>query len=433
MNKNENQSPRILVITVNAWNSRVGSNTWSTLVSQYGSENVANICIRDDNPDSHDCSRYFAISENRILKSIFKRNIKTGREVAASLGNNESERDLVAHNKRYKKMKKHRRYSMLLAREIVWWLGKWRTAELDEFLDSFKPDVILHSMEGYIHLNRIIEYSIKRTSATAVGYIWDDNFTYKQSSKLGYKIYRFFQRKSLKKLASVTDRFFAISEMTKREADAFFGVDCKVLTKPLNSVAEVDYTKTKKPIKILYTGNLLIGRDRSLLRFAKVIKDGYSDDFVIDVYTQTELSDDKRREIETGGICRIHASIPQSEVLEKQKEADLLLFLEDIDGPDAHTARLSFSTKITDYLSSGKAIFALGCKETAPMQYFIDNNAAFVASSDEEIKQSLSKISDSPDLLIEYATRARDTGIKNHRKEKVLAVFNDTISEVLKK
>ena len=34
---------KILVFTVTAWNSKVGANTWETLLEQYGSENVANV------------------------------------------------------------------------------------------------------------------------------------------------------------------------------------------------------------------------------------------------------------------------------------------------------------------------------------------------------------------------------------------------------
>lgn len=425
------KNTKILVITVSAWNSRVGSNTWSTLVEQYGRENVANICIREETPDSPVCSRYFVISENRVLKSILKRGIKTGGEVQPSLDKSEDNHDLKAHNERYRKMKKRRSYTMLMAREIVWWLGKWHTNELDEFLDSFKPDIILHSMEGYIHLNRIINYCIKRTGAAAVGYIWDDNFTYKQSKNLGYKIYRFFQRRSLKKLARVTKDFFAISNMTKREADAFFGIDCKILTKPLNGIPAVEFGEIRKPIKILYTGNLGIGRDRSLLRVVNAIRERFAEDFSIDVYTQTHLDDESKKELEQGGVCKIHAPIPQSEVLEKQKEADILLFLEDIDGKNAHTARLSFSTKITDYLSSGRCILAVGCADTAPMQYFLEAGAAAVATSDREISERLAEISDDPKALKAYAEKARETGIKNHSKEKVLGTFSDTINSLV--
>ena len=431
--KNTNEkTPKILVITVSSWNSKVGSNTWCTLLEQYGSENIANICIREEQPNSDVCSRYFVISENKVIKSVYKRSIKTGKEIHPFTELSRENQDLSEHNERYRRMSKKRRYSMLLAREIVWWLGKWKTSELDEFLDSFKPDVILHSMEGYIHLNRIIEYAIKRTGAKAVGYVWDDNFTYKQSSKIGYKIYRYFQRRSLKRLAKLTDAFFAISDMTKKEANDFFKIDCKILTKPFNGVGDIVYGKLEKPIKILYTGNLLIGRDRSLIRVANAIKEKFEGQFVIDVYTKTEFSEDKLSEIQADGTCRMHAPIPQSEVLKKQKEADILLFLEDIDGENAHTARLSFSTKITDYLSSGKCIFAVGCADTAPMHYFIENRAAIVASSDEEIVEKLQEIASDTSVLCDYAERAREVGVRNHSKEKVLNTFNETIISVLK-
>ena len=430
--ENQNyKSPKILVITVSSWNSRMGSNTWSTLLEQYGSENVANICIREETPDNPVCSRYFVISENRIIKSILKRKLKTGREVEPTVAPSEENNDLSEHNERYKKMRKKRRYSMLMARELIWWLGKWKTPELNEFLDSFKPDIILHSMEGYIHLNRIIKYSIKRTGASALGYVWDDNFTYKQSKSLGYKIYRFFQRGSLKKLAKKTSAFFAISDMTKREADRFFGIDCKILTKPLNKTPSVDYGEISKPIHMLYTGNLFIGRDKTLQKIVNAAKKLPENSLVIDVYTQTALSDEKKQALEDGGFCYIHAPIPQKEVLEKQKAADVLIFLEDIDGPDAHVARLSFSTKITDYLSSGKCILAVGCEDTAPMQYFINNRAALVATSERSIEEKLVELINDPKVLIEYATNSCKVATEKHSKELVLKTFNDALKQTL--
>ena len=424
----ENQ-PKILVFTVSAWNSKIGANTWASLLQGYDSTKLANICIRDEVPDSLICSRYFTISENKVLKSIFKPGIKTGREIMAGSTSQEVTNDLEEHNRRYFAMKKKRRYSMLMAREFVWKLGKWRTQELDDFLEEFKPDIILHSMEGYIHLNRIINYAIRYTGAKAVGYIWDDNFSYKQSSKWGFKIYRFFQRKSLRKLAQNTIAFFAISEMTKREADAFFGIQSQVLTKPLNSEPVVKYGNLTKPYHLLYTGNLFIGRDCSLIKVVKAIETLPPNSFEIDVYTKTEISPKVRQKLNEK-ICRIHAPIPQKEVLAKQQEADILLFLEDIDGADAHMARLSFSTKITDYLSSGRCILAVGCADTAPMQYFISNHAAITACSDKEIVSGLKRILNDPQLLAQYARRAGETGLKNHDKKKVMNEFYRLIMDV---
>jgi len=338
----------------------------------------------------------------------------------------ESTRDLMEHNARYNQMRKKRRYSMLLAREFIWKVGKWHTKELDDFLDDFKPDIILHSMEGYIHLNRITMYAIRRTGAKVIGYIWDDNFTYKQSKKIGYKFYRFFQRRSLKKLAKNTSDFFAISPYTKKEADAFFGIDCKILTKPLSRIPREYEFRVRNPLRILYTGNLLIGRDRSLVRFVNALKKMPADFAVVDVYTQTNLSDEIMCALDPA-LCTVHEPIPQSEVLKKQEEADILLFLEDIDGPDALVARLSFSTKITDYLSAGKPIFAIGNQDTSPMHYLATNHAAVIACSDEEILQRLKEIHGRPSLLRDIVSCANNAAVMNHDPALIKKVFETVV------
>ena len=429
-----NDAVKILVITVPSWNSKVGANSWATLLDGYLPENLASIYIRDERPDSTVCSRYFNISENKIIKSILRRGTKTGTEVSAAPLSDYVDEDLQAHNARYFQMKKKRRYSMLLAREILWKLGKWRTPELDEFLDGFQPDIILHSMDGYIHLNRIIEYAVKRTGAKAIGYIWDDNFTYKQSSALGYKIYRFFQRRSLKKLAKLTSEFFAISPFTKKEADAFFGINCHLLTKPLLQEPVAQKYSGNHPIRMVYTGSLIIGRDRSLLRISEALKEVNRGQIriTLDVYTQTLLPDETLAQIQSES-CRVHKPIPQAEALQKQNEADVLLFLEDIDGKDAKAARLSFSTKITDYLSTGKCIFAVGNRDTAPMQYFIENKAAIVCCLVDEIANNLKLLCGDTRLLDAFAENACISAKKNHDPTCIRKAFDNVIASAAPK
>ena len=427
------QNLRILVFTVNAWNSMIGDNTWSTLLSHYASESIANVYIREEIPDSEICSKYFCISENRVIKSILKRKIKTGRVVEAQpLSKAEPTEDLQEHNKRYAKMKKKRKYSMLLIRELLWKFGKWKTKELDAFLDDFKPDIILHCMDGYIHLNRIVRYAINRTKAKGIGYIWDDNFTYKQSQKIGYKIYRYFQRKSLKNLAKKTDAFFAITPKTKQEADNFFHIDCTLLSKPLNSVpVAYNYETLRKPLKMLYTGNLLIGRDKTLVKISSALKEINKDtnNIVLDVYTQTRLTEEYLQETQHE-FCQIYPPISQTEVLQLQKEADVLLFLEDLSDENL-MARLSFSTKITDYFSAGKCIFAVGNPDLAPMQYFKDTDSAVIVDDVQNIESSLRKLLSRGNLAA-YAKNATECGLKNHSAEYIRQTFDDVLNRVYK-
>ncbi len=428
----EKQPFKILVFTVSSWNSRVGANSWATLLGQYDKSNIANIYIRDEIPDSEVCSRYFNISENKIIKSVFNKKIKTGKEIQDNDRQNFDDFDLQEHNKRYGKMTKKRRYSMLLARELLWKIGKWKTPELDVFLDSFKPDIILHSMEGYIHLNRIIEYSIKRTGAKAIGFIWDDNFTYKQSRELGYKFYRFFQRKSLKKLTKQTQEFFAITPKTKQEADSFFGINCTLLSKPLNAKPKAEtYMNVQKPLRMLYTGNLLIGREQSLRKLSQSLKELNKEkvEILLDVYTQTELSNEYLQLVQHDS-CKIHSAVLQDEVLKKQKETDILLFLEDLSDENL-MARLSFSTKITDYFSTGKCIFAIGNADLAPIQYFKDTEAAIVVDKEEDVLSGLSILL-SIEVLANYAKNAVECGNMNHGAEYINKTFREVINRVLK-
>ena len=286
-------------------------------------------------------------------------------------------------------------------------------------------------MEGYIHFNRICRYAKKITGAKSIGYFWDDNFTFKQSNKLGLKLFRVFQRSSLKKLAKNTDAFWAITDMTKKEADAFFNVDCTVVTKPLKKQATYTDWELSEPIKILYTGNLQIGRDRSLVKVVNALKEINKDGvlFSIDAYTKTQLSDEIKAQLDCE-FCKVHEPIPQSEVLKLQEQADILLFLEDVDGADAKTARLSFSTKITDYLSSGRCIFAIGCMDTAPMQYFLENQSAIIATTHQEMLDAFNNIIKDKQIVKEYAKNAYDCGLKYHNKEKILQIVHKSIEQL---
>ena len=420
---------KILVLSVSSWNSKVGADTWPMLLSHYDPNAVASLSLRDDYPDSDVAKHYFVISENRVMKSIFNRKLVTGHVVGEKQTNQEQE-NLASQNKRYG-TKKHALVFRIL-REFVWKLGKWESKELRDFIDSFQPDVILYSMDGYIHFNRICRYVKKYSHAKSIGFFVDDNFTYKQSNEVLHRIFRFFQRKSLKKLAANTDAFWAITNMTKREADAFFNIDCTVLTKPIRTAPVYGETTPHKPLQILYTGNLQIGRDISLVKVVNALRkvNEKQIEFEIDVYTKTVL-DPQILEQLSCDFCHIHEAIPQSKVLELQKKADILLFLEDVDGKYAHKARLSFSTKITDYLCASKCILAVGCLDTAPMQYFQEYQAAVIATSEKEIADQLTVFASAPEKLNAYAERACLCAIKNHDKEKIHRIVDETIDKVM--
>jgi len=427
--------PRVLVCTVSSWNDRVGGDTYTALFSGYDRNKLANLFIREETPNSSVCTRYFRISESRVIRSVLKRRIATGKElrgadIVPEREDLEAQRDTAA---RYEKHRRKRSWILLYAREILWRLGRWKTPELDAFLDDFKPDVVLFGMEGYIHFNRINRYIVRRTGARAIGYFYDDNFTYKQRPwNLGYRVYRFFQRRDLKKTARCCSAFFAISPKTKREADEFFGIDSILLTKPVsdNGFGWTPYIP-RKPLKMLYTGNLLIGRLATLKLVGDALHavNGDESRIALHVYTTTDVSTKEAADLDSS--IHLHGAVPQGEVVARQKEADVLLFIEDLLGPYRKTARLSFSTKITDYLGSGRCILAIGDRSLASMEYLRDEEAALCACSESEVLEVLQQLTSDPSLVSEYGRRAFECGHRNHDERLVRARLHSVICGVV--
>ena len=429
-------SPKILVCTVESWNSKVGANTFSSLLANYPAENLANIYIREELPDSHVCSRYFQISESKVIKSIFKPATKTGREVVACQQMTEDDEATLANSQKlYNKNRKKRSVAKLFIREILWKIGKWKTPELNAVLDSFQPDIVVFGMEGYIHFNRICRYVIKRTGAKAVGYFLDDTFTYKQifSSKAGV-FYRYLMRKSLKKLAADCSAFWAITSKTKQEADAFFGVNCQVITKPIDYDPGEEWRPytPKDPIQMLYTGNLLIGRFQAIRAISKAMEKINADEVKIemDIYSASYIPPEEvdllSKQVHIKGV------IPQDQVLKLQNEADILVFAEAIEGKHSQDARLSFSTKLTDYFRCGKCILAVGHKNTAPMEYLVAERAALCASNEEEIYEQLKVITETPERICRIAENAYQCGRENHSRKSIQTRIDITFEKILR-
>lgn len=421
---------RILVCTVDAWSENVGSNTMSALLEGYDKEKIACLHIRAGRSDSHVCDKYFRIIEGRVLKSIFNRKIKTGESYILSINKEVNTEESKKEKELYRKYSGHCRGLLVLLREIVWKIGKWHTPELDNFLDDFMPEVVFFPIESYIHFNRINEYIINRCKPKNVlGYMWDDNFTYKQNSNdFLLKIHRFWLRKGVKQLVRQCNTVFAISPKMKRECDIEFGIESVILTKPVVYSSEPKVKQFTKPIKMLYTGKLIIGRAETLAQLVSIINElAVSDNEIkIQLYTNTELNEKMRAKLTKSGVCELKTFVPQSQVFEIQQNADVLLFVESLSG-DNLLARLSFSTKLTDYFSAGKCILAIGNNELAPIEYLKEENAGIVCTNKEEIIKAINMLVNSPNIINDYALKAYECGHRNHDMRHISEIFNTAL------
>ena len=125
--------------------------------------------------------------------------------------------------------------------------------------------------------------------------------------------------------------------------------------------------------------------------------------------------------------CTKHAPVTKDKVAQIQREADIVVFVESLEKEHRYDARLSFSTKLTDYFASGKCIFAIGDKAIAPIQYLEEYDCAITCSDYNDVEGQLRKLIDNPDKITEYGRKAFETGRLNHEESKVKETFVSTL------
>ena len=405
--------PKILVIAINAWREDATSHTLMNIFSCWQPENLAMIYTRSDLPNTKVCSHFFQISENDVLRSILKPWLKTGREVFNSSDNNSEA--IQAEHERYAKSRKKHSWVLTICREIVWWLGHWKTKELEQFINEINPDVLFIPIYPTIYMGWIQRYIQKLTNKPFACYLADDNYSYKTCSGICSYIHRFFLRKQVRYLATHCNEMFVIVDKEKEETDRLFNTNSIILTKGLD-FSHINYQEhiLNKPLQFVYTGNLIIGRDKTLALLADIINEINKNGCLItlDIYSPDIVSNEIMKRL-NNGYSKHRGFTCRDKVLEIQQKADVVVFAEALNGKERYAARLSFSTKITDYLSNGKCILAIGAKDIAPIDYFRKNDSAIIATSRDEIYKAVTNIISNPQMVLEYSKKSYECARRN--------------------
>lgn len=425
--------PKVLVIGINAWREDGTAHTLMDIFRCWDPKKLALIYTRADLPDTSVCNRYFQISESQIIRSVFKPWMRVGRKVINTPDTSKLA-EIQTEHERYTKA--HRKSSDLLPvlREIVWKLGRWKTPELKQFITEFNPDIIFVPIYPTAYMARIQRYVAKLTGKPTVGYLADDNYSYDSCKNIWNYIHRFWLRRHVGPLARGTKEMFVIVEKEKEDTDQRFGTDSKILTKSVDfSIRSYEHKRPNNPLKFIYTGSLIIGRDKTIALLAdainKINDNGVKAELFI--YSQTEPNASIKHKL-NNGASHFCGKISREQVLEEQRNADVVVFAEALDGKEANVAKLSFSTKITDYLSNGKCVLAIGKDCIAPIDYFKRNDAAIIANDAAGIESSLRIIVNHPELIDEYGEKAFNTAIRNHEKGMINKRFIEAMLNVVK-
>jgi hypothetical protein len=411
---------KILILSDPEWDdSNCFGSSFSNILGNIEEIEIANIYCRSGIPKTDSCNQIFQITEKLLLKNLLDFRKPAGQVVSKSSSNGNTPDIFGKKQQRWIDFVKKNRWGALFwLRDIVWLIGRWKSKELKQFVDDFKPDLIFLPIFYSVYLSKIGIFLKCYTHKPLVGYISDDNYTLRQFSiSPFFWIDRLIKRRWVKKAVGECKILYVISEVQKRDYDPCFRKDCKILYKGgvFTGSAPIK-NKINNPVQLVYTGNVGTGRYKSLSGIGKALDNINRKGMkaVLHIYSQTPLSNLMKSSLLTKKSIKFYGGVPQSQMKEIQTNADILVHAESFQLKERLLVRQSFSTKIVDYFLAARCIFAVGWDKAASIDYLIKNNAAMVACHKNEIEKKLRTLIEHPELIIEYGEKGWDCGKRNH-------------------
>ena len=392
---------------------------------------IANIYLDSKMPDKTDyVTDFFQISEKKVIKSIIKRKTKTWNRFTNQDIQEETENGDEQSNVLMPFAKRSRWTIFFVIRKMFWGLGKWRSDELFKFVEDFKPDIIFQPIYHRSTANKIALMIQKKYNIPMVGFIGDDVYTLKQLSFSPlFWIDRLINRRGVRKLVRRCKTLYVASDLQKREYEKIFKLPIKTLMK-FGDFTDQQYSEIiiHNPVRFVYTGNIDEGRYKALELLAKALEKAGGG--ILDIYSKTELSEKQIKKLNIEGVSQFLGGISYQRVCEVQKEADVLVFAESMKLKGKLLVRQSFSTKLVDYFSVPRCIFAIGPKDIAPIEYLEENNVAVVCSDYSCIEGQIKKLLTNKEMIQCYARNAWQLGMRRHQKQLMQALLRDDLEQI---
>lgn len=425
----------ILVVTYLPWrdDNSIG-NSYSNIFK--GTEEryeLAHVYVRDGMPQNTLVKDYYHISEKKLMKSFFHRNVTVGKALHME---NTAETPKDKFSKAYNIMRILRWDVFFVGRKIIQMNNRWKAEEFDKFLDNFKPDLVFGTLPTEPILSNIMIYVKNHCHIPLVTYPWDDWYSFKSGDWKPFTfINRLMSRHYLRKTASESKFLYVITRLMKTEYEKIFHKTCRLMYKGYDFPQEAPISKAiGKPIHLVYMGNIGSGRWKTLADIATAIKQVNHDGqkFFMDVYTLSPTNTAIKNGLNIDGASKINPPVPNDEKEQVMDNADILIHAEPFKKTDYEMYRASFSTKLGDYFYAAKCILAVGGM-TASTDYLMQNDAAICVTDKGEIANKLSEIALKPSIISDYAKKSWECGFKNHQRKNIQARMYNDFSKLINK
>lgn len=435
-NINNNKLPKILIISNNPLSTT--SNNGKTLASfftDFPAENIAQLYFSEEQPDNATYYNYYKISDVQILKSLITfKNAGETVSVAKKHRDNKYQKNILSN-----KLRNNSFFRFM--REIMWYIGKWETEKLKNWVSEFSPDIVFFCAGNSGFAYDVVSSVLELKNSKLVTYITDDYILPRNTISPFWWLHRNVIYKKMKKNVNRCDLFATISEEMRHEYKKIFDKDSiTILNIPTSMKIESmrcsnNDNQDKRIIKLIYTGGLHYKRYNTLMLLGKSIK-LYNNEktnlqkLELNIYSNQIPNSKIYNKINIHNASNFCGSLNSNQLTIILNQADILVHVESYDRSCVEATKLSISTKIPEYLSLEKPIIAIGPPNIASMEYL--KNSAFCITNEHNIYNELCDFINNKDLQLKYASRAikqynefhEKSVVSQNLKNQILQIFN---------
>ena len=150
-------------------------------------------------------------------------------------------------------------------------------------------------------------------------------------------------------------------------------------------------------IRLAYFGGLHLNRWQTLLAIAESIEKINTEKHInmsINIYTGTILDGNIIQKFAQYSCVRFKGTVTEKEIIDEMQKFELLIHVESFDKQMISKTRLSISTKIPEYLASGRVILGVGPNELSSIKYLNSLGCTYIIDSLDKgyIKDKLENI-----------------------------------------
>ncbi len=426
---------RILIVGTVPYNKKMTSRAFDAYFGDMNRDCLCQIFSHPMAPQKGHCASLYQITDAMLLRKAMGKSTVVGRqwsydELSDSSGDPSDHVDTSRVFRKLYRIGSRKNAFTCLLRKGLWAKRRWCTEQLNAWLDAFKPECVFLSFSDDFFIPEIALYVARRFDIPIVSSIGDDYyFNDRFSLNPFYIIYRSKYKKLIRSVFSHGGSAIYISDKIRDKYNSEFMLDGETVY--LSSELE---HRAFRPVdtldpSICYFGNIRQGRNESLSMIASALGT------INPAYRLTVCSAQNDGDIVSVLTKNPHVdflgAIPYEEVKRRSVESDVLVIVEGFKQKHINATRYSLSTKASDSIRSGAAIFVFGSPECGVIEYMADTGCAEVCCDPKELEASLRHLLFSVEFQQKCYTRAEEVYEENHLPAHSRAVFRQVVEKAV--